>query len=124
MLYHTQLGVPQQVKEQLPFGTFRLTYTNHAKKAAAEDRYGIAYALPSQLNTGKARLIEVEVNNGKIEKLLYRMVISISVHLCVAVIPDGRNWLVKTVWGQAANDNHKTLNVERYASCHARKVCH
>lgn len=60
-LYHREIGFPKNIK--LPTGVFRLEHSNHSRMAASTDRYGII-KLPTILDTSKATLIELEVEEG------------------------------------------------------------
>jgi hypothetical protein len=117
MLYHYQLGIPAHVRNNLPCGRYRLAYTDHAKRAARSDRYGPFDMLPSHVNTERAWVIEVEAGeDGVATKVLYRVALSSRLHICLAVRPQGREFVVKTVWGQEVGDDHSTLRKERYAN--------
>lgn len=117
MLYHFQLGIPSHIKEQLPEYLIRLRYSEHAKRAANDDRFQIAYYLPATINPSRAKLIEVETDSeGIITKVVYRIALDSNLHLCLAIAHNGDSWTVKTVWGQNALDNHSTLNKGRYAT--------
>jgi hypothetical protein len=107
MLYHCELGFPTI---PMPSGIMALTYSQHARSAAADDQI----SLPQFLDPLYAKLIEVEIEGRKVIKCLYRVKYNRTHDLCLAVKPDG---FVKTVWTNRVNDTHKTLNRERYASC-------
>lgn len=108
MLYHADVFMPEL---NLPKGTFPLTYSNHALRAAKDDRYGMIPLLTG-INTEKAKVVEVETEGNKPVKILYRVFGNGDCDTLLAVrLPD---WLVKTVWRNKKNDNHASLNTSRY----------
>ena len=110
-LYHHEVYIPTNIK--LPTGAYSLTYSQHARQAARSDRYG-HIPLPAYIDTSKAMLIEVEIENGKILKILYRSQLNDKLDVCIVVIP-GR-WFVKTLWINESSDKHFTLNRNKYAT--------
>lgn len=109
-LYHAEVFMP---KLALPKGKINLQYTTHAMNAAKNDRYG-TIALPEQLDTSKATVIEVETNQQKqTVKVLYRVQLDAKRDLCLAVLVTG---IVKTVWVNQRSDKHKTLQKGKYAT--------
>lgn len=107
MLYHYKIGLP---KLRLK-GMLKLHYSAHAKRAACNDRYGYIQ-LPTCLNIGNELLIELEVLNNAVAKLVFRVPYSNAYDLCIVVQPDG---FVRTVWLNSIHDTHKTLNAQKYA---------
>lgn len=93
-------------------GRVPLRYSKHAIQASANDRYGNLRILKS-LTLSRCEVIEVETDSGKIVKYLLRCAYSDTLDIVLAVIP-GPVWLVKTVWGQAKDDHHRTLDRSRY----------
>lgn len=111
-LYHADIFLPRQLT--LPRGIFLLQYGRHARQAAKDDRYGdLTPHLPAYVNCDKARLIEVEVIDGKVVKVVYRQSLNQQKDICLAIDP--RTWFVKTVWANLKSDTHPTLNPRRYA---------
>lgn len=106
MLYHYKIGLP---KLRLK-GLLKLQYSAHAKRAACNDRYGYIQ-LPTCLDVGNELLIEVEVLNNTVAKLVFRVPYSNLHDLCIVVQPNG---LVRTVWLNSIHDNHKTLDLKKY----------
>ena len=103
--YHFEIGIPTNARTK--YGQLRLKYSNHAQKAAQDDRYGLI-PLPETLCTDTAQVIEVEVDEeGITEKVLYRVALDDEKDLLLAVIPYKR--FVKTVWINLRNDKHTTL---------------
>lgn len=114
-LYHMDLGFPYTFKypENL---TVNLEWGRHAKSQAEEDRYGLIHMVET-LNTDDYYPVEVEYDllNSQATKMLLRSKkAEQGLNLCVAVIPTGNNWFVKTVWYNKADDKHNTLDVDKY----------
>jgi hypothetical protein len=112
MLYHTDVFIPDHLELRLPKGEFDLEYTDHAIRASVSDRYG-RIVLPDSVNTYDAKVIEIEVIDESITKIVYRVDLDKWRDLVIVVIP--YSWTVKTVWVNAKRDKHNTLNKERYA---------
>lgn len=111
MLYHKDLGFPKNVS--LPQGTFGLTYGHHARQAAASDRYGdVSQDLPATIDTTLATVVELEILDGRIAKIVYRDHFNDELDLVFAIIPG--QWFVKTVWVNVKSDPHHTLDRGRY----------
>ena len=108
-LYHTEIGFPSNV--ELPKGIFNLTYSNHAKRASSNDRYG-QMTLPTTLDTEEAKLIEIEVENNEVIKSVHRTKYDDILDLIIVLIP--QKSFVKTVWFNRSDYKHSTLQHWRY----------
>jgi len=110
MLYHKNIFLPNV--EIAPLSL--LSYSKHAKESSRNDRYG-TIPLPAYVRKD-AELIEVEVENNKVVKAVYRQPLrSMPNHdICIVVIPNES--FVKTVWINESTDKHTTLNKDKYAS--------
>jgi antitoxin component of MazEF toxin-antitoxin module len=108
-LYHTEIGFPSNV--ELPSGTYRLEYSNHAKRASYDDRYG-QMTLPTTLDVDDSKLIEIEVENDKVIKCVYRTRYDDTLDLIIVMIP--QKSFVKTVWFNRSDDKHSTLQRWKY----------
>jgi len=106
-LYHYLLGFP---KVEMPKGILPLVYGEHAKDEIRSDRYGKINA-PQSINFLHAKIVELEVKNGCVEKVVARIHHDARRDLILVVKPDG---FVKTVWLNTKDDKHKTLNRARY----------
>lgn len=109
LLFHKDLGIPAPLKSGPPAG-MRLTYSNHAKQAAMDDRLtSVPAVVPSSYT-----LIEVESMNGRASKWVIRFDWKDPTRdLILVIMADG---FVKTVWTNAKNDSHKTLKRHLYAT--------
>jgi hypothetical protein len=96
MLYHKDLGFPKGFNSQV--GTVVLQYTQHAKLAALNDKYG-RIDLQRTIDTNKAECIEIQLEQG----------------LIIVCRPQGRGFIVPTVWLNLKSDKHETLNLSRYS---------
>ena len=108
-LYHKEFGIPTAAETVV--GKLPLERSQHALRAAKDDRYGNIINLPRILDTSKAQVIEVEMEGDRTTKVLYRVPYSDTHDLVLAVMPDG---FVKTVWLNAHDDLHNTLDASRY----------
>lgn len=89
-------------------------YTIHAFDSAENDQYDVIL-LPATINLSKTDIFEIEIGkHDTIEKICIRMSYSKDYDLCMAIIPDGL--IVKTVWLNSRDDNHKTLDKTRYVN--------
>lgn len=108
-LYHTDIFIPTDLK--LPKGTIFLNYSRHAKRAAISDRYG-HIPLPDAINLSDYKVIEVEVIEDEVTKVLYRGQLDEERDLCIVLIPSSS--FVKTVWVNLRSDTHRTLDTSKY----------
>lgn len=110
--YHPDIGLPRTFR--LPLGVFKLRPTNHAKMAAQDENI----FPPCQIDTRKARLFEVVINDhGRTVKLGLRTPLNATRDLCLVVDTTGAVWRLITCWTNRFDDNHRTLRTEEY--CHA-----
>lgn len=112
-LYHYTLGFPPKFNPNV--GTVRLEYSGHARVAAQTDRYG-AVNLPGNLKTGSALCIELGLDGGTVQKLVYRVSYNSTLDLCLVVAPRQGHFKVVTVWLNLKADNHSTLNATKYVN--------
>ena len=111
-LYHKDIGFPSV---NLPEGIYELKkYSNHAMRAAKDDRYGEAKKLPSHVDMSQADLVEIEVNNNKVIKAVVRTHYDDKLDLIIVFMPQTHNNFVKTVWFNEKVDQHRTLNRSAY----------
>ena len=94
--------------------SFGLTHTRHAQKAALEDRYG-RVTLPAVLTIGKGEIVEAEVTNGFLTKLVVRQSLDLKRDAIYVIIPMGAHATLKTVWCNLKTDKHRTLKRHLYA---------
>lgn len=111
-LYHKDIGFP---KVALPTGIFHLKeYSNHALRAAKDDRYGEAKTLPKLLNMAVCDLVEIEVEDAEVVKAVVRFPYSLDLDLVIVFMPTHPLNKVKTVWFNKKSDKHKTLQHWKY----------
>lgn len=110
-LYHKDLGFPKGFNSKV--GTRFLTYSQHAKLSAINDRYG-RIDLPVSVNTNTALCIEAEIANKAVTKLVYRVSYNNTLDLVLVVMPKGAQFIVKTVWLNLKSDKHTTLDLSKY----------
>lgn len=112
-LYHRELGLPKQT--EFLFGkTYKLRYSNHAKQACLNDRYGMITP-PFTAEITRENLIEVELNGQAIVKAVIRIPYNDKNDLVIVLMPDFDMAFVKTVWLNDRADNHKTLKTHLYS---------
>ena len=111
MLYHKDLGFPKGFNSQV--GTVLLQYTQHAKLAALSDKYG-RIELSKTLNTSEAECIELQVEQGQVTKLVYRIAYDTGRDLVIVCRPQGNGFIVPTLWLNLKSDKHETLDVSKY----------
>lgn len=109
MLFHRDIGFPKNIT--MLTGILRLSYSNHAKRAAHDDRYGIM-ELPETLDVTNGTPVEIEVQNGVVVKAVYRAQYDHELDMVIVVQPDG---FVRTVWFNMRSDKHATLDHSKYS---------
>jgi hypothetical protein len=107
-LYHVEIGLPKWFKS--PVGVVTPKYGNHSRFEAQCDRYG-HIDLPRTLDLGKMRVIEVEVLNGRVTKILFRGSLDATRDLCIVLDSTG---FVRTCWVNLKTDTHRTLDRSKY----------
>ena len=111
-LYHVDIRLPDGFK--LPARRVELAWTNHAKKACSNDRYGDIQQF-SSIPLQVFKTIEVGVENNRVVKVVVRGRMTKDLDLVLVLIPNiDRPWTVKTVWINERNDLHKTLDHSKY----------
>lgn len=92
----------------------RVTYTQHARRAAQEDRYGdLTRHLRNYIDMQFVEVVEVEVRRGEIVKRVIRVPIDDDLDLVMVITSD---FTVKTVWGNRATDKHSTLRAAQFVT--------
>lgn len=107
-LYHKDIFLP---KINLSDKMVKVNYSHHAIEAAFNDRYE-EIILKDAYNFSKSEIIEVEIKNKKIVKIVARFDYNTDFDLIVVIIPETK--VVKTVWLNEKNDCHRTLDRSRY----------
>lgn len=109
----------------MPTVTFRdietvLRYWPHALEQAEQDRYGVI-ELPDTINLSRVELVEMEVVNNKIYKVVVRSHYNTQLDLVHVILLETMS--VKTVWLNRKNDRHHTLrNAHEFVQKPKRKV--
>jgi len=109
-LYHKDIFLPIDPKSFRDVYSI-VDYTHHALEAADNDRYG-RIDLPDAVNFSRMTLVEAEIVDGKIFKVVVRQHYNQQRDLVMVVLTDGV--VCKTVWSNLKNDKHKTLKKENY----------
>lgn len=107
-LYHKDIFLP---KINLSDKMVKVNYSRHALNAAYTDRYA-EIALRDAYNFSQSEIIEIEVKNNKVIKIVARFDYNIDYDLIVVIIPQTK--IIKTVWLNEKNDCHRTLDRSRY----------
>ena len=114
-LYHSKIYIPVELK--IPLGKLYVRYSDHALNEAERERKFRRLKnifLHKNIYVESENVVEIEVNNNVVIKVLYRIPYDDNYDLLLAVnFPNG---LVKTVWLNSIHDNHESLNKEKYES--------
>lgn len=120
LLFHTDVYLPERIKLktgqvirlQDPNLQGRLKPSQHARRAAESDRYGLI-EIPMYFDARYAKLIEIEVDpySSKVTKRVFRQRYNAEYDLVLVVTAD---WVIKTVWLNSSKDLHKTLDASKY----------
>lgn len=111
-LYHTEVFLPAKLKT-LPRCRIAITPSEHAKRAAKDDRYGNV-PIPSHIEFDGRNIIEAEIDGGRVLKLVVRLALNAVNDVIYVVMPE--TGLLKTTWINRRSDLHRTLDRSRYAS--------
>lgn len=109
-LYHKDIYIPPLVfSDEL----LKLSYTAHA--IDRERRLGKGRKpLPKYINLNLAELVELEVKKRAPYKAVFRM--SYDNKSDIALVIKLKNMTVITLWLNSRDDDHETLNREKYAA--------
>ena len=111
-LFHKDIGFPNV---KLPEGIYEIKrYSQHALRAAQDDRYGEARRLPTTIDMSQVDLVEIEVENNKVIKAVVRTHYDDKLDLIIVFMPEHYQNLVKTVWFNEKTDQHRTLQHWKY----------
>lgn len=109
-LYHREVFAPSALFKSP--GILSLRYTEHARLAAKNDRYGdLSQYLRPDVQFDAADIVEIEVQGGLIAKWVVRLSVTRQLDLVMAITREGA---VKTVWGNKADDSHASLDIRKY----------
>ena len=109
MLYHFEIGFPKKMQFRAVLG---LVPSFHALRESNSDRYG-KFEIPSSFNPETDKVIEIEVENGALNKIVARRPIDAARDVVFVFLP--RTKVIKTVWINENSDKHATLNRSLYA---------
>lgn len=106
--YHKAIFLP---KIKYPNREIELTPSRHALEQAGKDRYGLI-RIPARINFNNVDIIEVEIQAGKVFKVVIRMPYNNTCDLVMPILINGA--IIKTVWLNRKNDKHETLDHTKY----------
>jgi hypothetical protein len=108
-LYHKVFGFPKEIVIK---PVFNLVLGYHAERRLYD--LHIAEHMPKHFLPGVAEVIEIEVINGKVHKILARQSIGNNRDICYPFLLESK--LVKTVWINMSDDTHVTLDKTRFVT--------
>lgn len=113
VLYHKDKGFPDNIDMPRGFNpVVNLNYGGHAKMEALKDKYGQMH-LPHRVDVRKGETIEIGVTGRTVTKLVLRFSYDAEKDIIIVLMPESS--FVKTVWFNLKSDQHKTLDLSRYA---------
>ena len=112
MLLHSDIYLPEEIKS-LPAKKYNVLYSTHAIEAAKNDRYG-KITLSDKIIFSGLNIFEAEIINKELTKIVIRIAYDNTNDLCLAIAIKENGLMVKTVWLNSKNDNHKTLDTSKY----------
>lgn len=119
--YHKEFGIPTEAVS-LFTGFLPLQYGPHAQQAAMADLYG-QVAMPAAIAPTPEQVIEVEVQDGFVEKGVVRLPWDDGKDLILVInAPRGQpRRFVRTVWWNRKRDTHRTLRQADYVCVASQK---
>lgn len=112
-LYHREIGLPPGAAN-LWAGVLSLEYSQHAQRAAREDRYGRLELYP-EIEFEPSDVVEIELQEGEAVKAVLRIPLEDGRDMVFAILrPEAGRARVKTVWCNLGSDAHKTLDRSKY----------
>lgn len=111
-IFNRALGrMPQSYIQPFLGLVLNVVLTNHAREQAF--RHGMQIVPPQKITIKEEEIVEMEVFNGKVIKLVARFNYNSFKDLVLVFIPEEINAIVKTLWLNDKNDNHETLDLNR-----------
>ena len=109
MIFHRDAhGFPRSFTP--PRGEFVTLPSRHANDRAAQKRFTI----PDAIAMSHFDVIEVEIINGRTNKMVVRDRYNDRMDIVLVIIPQGRAMFIKTAWLNSKNDRHSTLDKSKY----------
>lgn len=115
MLFHREVFWPANQLTRWQGKQINFSFSRHALLACLNDRYG-GIIPPKSIVFDANKAFELEINGGRVEKIVVRLGYNATHDISISFIPDGDGaGLVKTVWLNDKGDGHGTLNRKLYA---------
>lgn len=129
-LYHTEVGLPEDLLKPLLGRAYKLSYSRHAINEMLSDRYGAPKKMPTKVWLERAEVFETEITDGWVSKICIRVGKYVGVvdgdyqfiaaratlDLILVLVPDRGGLFVKTLWFNDSTDKHATLDRSKYAT--------
>jgi hypothetical protein len=112
-LYHSEIYMPE-IAQRVAFAAL-VRPTPHARHAATSDRYG-AFALPTVVDTRTGNLIEADVTNNVVTKVVFRFGYDAHRDIVLVIDPRPSMPVLITAWLNEKDDDHRTLDRSKYAT--------
>ena len=109
MIYHKEIGFPRCYRR--PVGKYATALSRHARTREVEK----GFRVPAIVDLSKFDVIEIEMSNGIVTKMVIRGEYSDWYDIVLVVIPRSHGLFVKTAWLNEWDDNHSTLDASKYA---------
>lgn len=109
MIYHKEIGFPSYFRA--PVGKYATALSRHAQVREIEK----GFTIPTMIDLSDFEVIEIEMRNGAVQKMVVRGEYDEYDDIVLVVIPKSHGLFVKTAWLNRWNDNHRTLDVSKYA---------
>lgn len=110
MLWHADIRLPDCAA--LPSHRVGLKWSDHAKRARMEDRYGVI-PMFTDIPLMPFDVVECETQDDVVVKWVIRGHYDSDRDVVFVLIP-GDVWFVKTVWYNLRSDTHATLDRSKY----------
>lgn len=116
-LYHRDVFFPEGVLSSYVDYQWNLAYTRHALREAVQDKLGTLTHAPRSVRFIDDEVIEIETTNGAVTKLVIRTQYDDRRDLILVLrnMQDGAATVI-TLWTNAVDDNHNTLDKSKYAT--------
>lgn len=120
-LYNVATGIPAPLVSQVAEMKLGLRWSNHARREAVNDRYGVlpkeAYVQSFDIADGW-QLVEVEANHlNHVQKIVVRRAADAKRDIVLVILRDGPfTGIVKTCWTNLNTNTHKTLDRSKLAT--------
>lgn len=117
-LYHKDIYMPKFLRN-ISFTEIKIdciSYHAYGEYIKEVDKFNIKFLIPATVEVNSNNIIEAEIFDGVVEKLVIRNYLTDLLDLVLVICKNNHKGVVlKTLWINKNDDTHKTLDKSKYA---------